>query len=187
MQVVQLRDGTAVRIRDLEPRDRERLRDGFDQLSPTARLMRFGHDITELTPSMLDALMDVDGHDHVALVAVDDADPEGTGLGVARFIREPYDTDAAEAAVTVAEGHRGRGIGTVLLQALATRAVQEGISEFRNYVLAENTAMQDVFRDLGAHVAVQGGPVLRMDLPLEDPLRADSDAALILRAIAREG
>ncbi len=187
MTVVRLRDGADVRVRDLEPSDRDRLRDGFDRLSPTARLMRFGHDVTELTPSMLDALMDVDGHDHVALVAIDPSDPDGPGLGIARFIREPYDTDAAEAAVTVAEGQRGRGIGTLLLQALAERAVREGVREFRNYVLVENTAMRQVFEDLGAHVAVQGGPVLRMDLPLEGPLQADSDASRVMRAIARGG
>ena len=187
MTVVTLRDGSHIRIRDLAPDDRERLREGFDRLSPHARLMRFGREVDELTPEMLDSLMDVDGHDHVALVAVEDTDPEGDGLGIARFIREPYETWAAEAAVTVAEGQRGRGVGTALLQALAHRAVDEGVTQFRNYVLAENDAMRAVFEALGAHVAVQGGPVLRMDLPLEGPLRSDSDANVILRAIAREG
>lgn len=185
MTVVTLRDGTPVRIRDLEPDDRDRLVAGFEELSPTARYMRFGREVDELTPEMLDTLMDVDGHDHVALVAIEDSDPEGDGLGIARFIREPYDTSAAEAAVTVAEGQRGRGVGTALLKALAERAVLEDVTEFRNYVLAENTAMRQVFEDLGAHVAVEGGPVLRMDLPLEGPLRDDSDAARVLRAVAR--
>lgn len=183
--VVTLRDDRHARIRDLVPDDRDRLLAGFHELSPTARVMRFGHEIEELSPEMLDALMDVDGHDHVALVAVDDADPEGPGLGIARFIREPYETHAAEAAVTVAEGQRGRGIGTALLQALATRALAEGVTEFRNYVLVENTAMRSVFEELGAHIAIQGGPVLRMDLPLEHPLRSDSDASRVLRAVAR--
>ncbi len=183
--VVTLRDGSRVRVRDLAPEDRDKLRAGFDELSPTARLMRFGREVEELTEDMLDDLMDVDGHDHVALVAVEDTDPEGDGLGIARFIREPYETTAAEAAITVAEGQRGRGVGTALLTALAERATREGVTEFRNYVLAENLAMRRVFEDLGAHVAVQGGPVLRMDLPLEGPLRDDSDAARVLRAIAQ--
>lgn len=187
MTVVPLRDGARVRIRDLAPGDRARLRDGFDHLSPTARLMRFGHDVDELTPSMLDALMDVDGHDHVALVAVDDADPDGPGLGIARFIREPYDTYAAEAAVTVAEGARGRGVGTVLLAALAARAVLEGVTELRNYILVENIAMRQVFADLGARTTLDGGPVLRIDLPIDGPLRSDSDAAAVFRTIAAQG
>lgn len=185
MTVVTLRDGSRIRVRDLAPDDRDKLRAGFEELSPTARLMRFGRQVEELTDAMLDDLMDVDGHDHVALVAVEDTDPEGGGLGVARYIREPYETSAAEAAVTVAEGQRGRGLGTALLRALAERATHEGVTEFRNYVLAENLAMRRVFEDLGAHVAVQGGPVLRMDLPLAGPLRDDSDAARVLRAIAQ--
>ena len=184
MTVVTLRDGSRIRVRDLEPTDRDKLRAGFEELSPTARLMRFGREVEELTEAMLDDLMDVDGHDHVALVALEDTDPEGAGLGIARFIREPYETTAAEAAITVAEGQRGRGVGTTLLVALADRASLEGVTEFRNYVLAENLAMRRVFEDLGAHVAVEGGPVLRMDLPLEGPLRDDSDAARVLRAVA---
>lgn len=187
MTVVAVRDGTLIRIRDLEPGDRARLQDGFDQLSPSARLMRFGQEVDELTPSMLDALMDVDGHDHVALVAVDDADPDGPGLGIARFIREPYDTYAAEAVVTVAEGQRGRGIGTALLAALAARAVREDVRELRNYVLAENTPMLQVFEELGATTTLDGGRVLRIDLPLEGPVRPDSPAASVFRAIARGG
>lgn len=187
MTVVPLRDGTRVRIRDLEPGDRDRLREGFARLSPTARLMRFGHDVDELTPSMLDALMDVDGHDHVALVALDDADPDGPGLGIARFIREPYDTHAAEAAVTVAEDARGRGVGTALLAALAARAVVEGVTELRNYVLVDNVAMRQVFGDLGARTSLDGGPVLRIDLPTGGPLRSDSDAAAVFRAVAARG
>lgn len=184
MTVVTLRDGTAVRIRDLEPGDRQRLADGFARLSPTARLMRFGHEVTELTPSMLDALMDVDGHDHVALVAIDDADPDGPGLGIARFIREPFDTYAAEAAVTVAQDQRGRGIGTALLAALAARAVREGVTELRNYVLVENVTMRKVFEDLGARTSLEGATVLRIDLPTSGPLRSDSDAARVFRNIA---
>lgn len=186
MTVVPLRDGTNVVLRDLRPDDRERLQRGFDALSPTARLMRFGHEIDELTPPMLDELMDVDGTDHVAIVALEEDDPDGPGLGIARYIREPYDTHAAEAAVTVAEGQRGRGIGSVLLAALGARAVQEGITEFRNYVLAENRAMQSVFEALGAHTTVAGGPVVRMDLPLDGILHPDSAASTLLRALASE-
>jgi GNAT superfamily N-acetyltransferase len=182
--VVTLRDGTRIRVRDLEPGDRDRLVEGFEGLSPTARLMRFGREVPDLTPSMLDRLMDVDGHDHVALVAVDEDDPSGPGLGIARFVREPYDTWAAEAAVTVAEGNRGRGIGTALLVALGERAVREGVTELRNYVLAENTAMREVFADLGATTAVDGGRIVRLDLPLDAPLPAESHAARVLRTAA---
>lgn len=184
MTVLSLRDGARVRIRDLRPSDRRRLLDGFERLSPAARLMRFGVALDELTPEMVDELMDVDGHDHVALVAVDDADPEGPGLGLARFIREPYDTQAAEAAITVAEGERGRGIGTALLAALAERAIREGITELRNYVLAENTTMRELFAEAGATTRVDGGTLVRVDLPLEGPVPADSPLVAMFRRIA---
>ena len=117
-------------------------------------------------------------------IGIDDADPDGPGLGIARFIREPFDTYAAEAAVTVAQDQRGRGIGTALLAALAARAVREGVTELRNYVLVENVTMRKVFEDLGARTSLEGATVLRIDLPTSGPLRSDSDAARVFRNIA---
>lgn len=92
-----------------------------------------------------------------------------------------------EAAVTVAEGQRGRGIGTALLTALAARAVRERITELRNYILADNAAMRDVFTGLGARTTIEAGAIVRMDLPLDGSGGSDSPAIAMFRRIAERG
>lgn len=169
---ITLRDGGRALCRPLAPEDRERLQAGFHRLSSNARYFRFGRHVEDLTEAEWDYLMAVDGLDHIAWVAVDPDRPEEPGLGIARCIREPFDHHAAEAAITVAEGHRGRGIGTALLGVLANHALAVGITEFRNYVLAGNHDMIEVFEALGGRVTTEGR-VVRVDLPLADDPAAD--------------
>lgn len=187
-----LMDGGRALFRPLSPDDRWRLQAGFDRLSTNARYFRFGRHVDRLSDEEWDHLLDVDGVDHLAWVGIDPDHPDEPGLGVARCIREPYDRHAAEAAITVAEGQRGRGIGTILLGILANHALSVGITEFRNYVLAENVDMLAVFEALGGHVTTEG-PVIRIDLPLRDDpdvlsegrLPPTGPAARVFRAFAR--
>ena len=64
-----LTDGTPVRLRPLGPADRERLRAGFERLSPESRYRRFLSPTPRLTERMLTYLTDTDGWNHVAIVA----------------------------------------------------------------------------------------------------------------------
>lgn len=189
---ITLRDGGRALFRPLRPDDRWRLQAGFDRLSANARYFRFGRHVERLSDEEWDRLLDVDGVDHLAWVGIDPDHPDEPGLGVARCIREPFERHAAEAAVTVAEGQRGRGIGTILLGILANHALAVGITEFRNYVLAENVEMLSVFEALGGHVTTEG-PVVRVDVRLRDDPDAEIDAggppvgpaARVFRAFAR--
>ena len=144
---VRLRDGSEVLIRPIEPGDREQLAAEFARLSPESRYRRFLVPMTRLTDDMLDYLTEVDHHDHEALVALDPA--SGEGAGVARYVRLEDRPDVAEAAVTVADVWQGRGLGTLLLELLAGRARQEGITRFTALMLAENTDMMELLENLG--------------------------------------
>ena len=55
----------------------------------------------------------------------------------------------AEAAVTVVDAWQGRGLGTLLLELLATRAREEGVAHFSALVLATNTDMLELLERLG--------------------------------------
>ena len=162
----ELRDGTEVLLRPLEPRDRERLAAGFEQLSPEDRYQRFHTTVLRLTERDLDYLTDVDQHHHLAWVALDLDDPDEAGVGVARAIRLPDEPRTAEAALTVAPAYRGRGAGTLLLGVLARAAMAEGIEVFRNYVLVDNRRMVAVLDELGAERELEAPGVLRVDLRL---------------------
>lgn len=183
---VTLRDGTTALLRPIEPGDKQRLREGLRLLSPRSRYLRFHAGVDELTEGQLRYLTEVDGHDHVAWVALNPAEPDEPGMGVARYVRLPDQPTVAEAAVTVADRYQGRGLGTVLLMLIARSAVQNGIRTLRNYVLAENTAMLGVLDDLVASRTDEGHGVYRVDMALP----ADPDdlpgpaAASVLRASA---
>jgi RimJ/RimL family protein N-acetyltransferase len=183
-----LRDGTAVLLRQIRPEDRDRLAAGLRELSPGSRYLRFHRDLSEFTPEQLTYLTEVDHLDHEALVAVDLDRAGNPGIGVARFIREPFEREVAEAAVTVADRYQGQGAATLLLGALAARAREVGITVFRHHVLTRNAAMLEVFDHLGATRELEADGLWRVDLAL--PKRArdlpDSPAGRAFRAVAKE-
>ena len=94
---VELRDGTRVLVRQIRPEDRDRLAAGFEQLSPSSRYLRFHSALDHLSDDHLDYLTVVDHVDHEAVVAIDLERPDAPGIGVARYVREPYEHDVAEA------------------------------------------------------------------------------------------
>ena len=147
MTEVHLSDGATVIVRPIRPSDRDLLLDGFERLSPQSRYRRFLAPMDDLSEPMLRHLTEVDHHDHEAIGAIDPA--SGHGIGIARFVRLADRPDAAEAAVTVADDWQGRGLGTVLLGALADRARSEGIHVFTAIVLAANEEMLEVLEHVG--------------------------------------
>jgi GNAT superfamily N-acetyltransferase len=163
-----LRDGREILLRSIRPSDRERLIAGLRRLSPASRYLRFHAAIDQLSDAQLDYLTDVDHHDHEAIVALDLTDLEVPGVGVARYIREPYEPTVAEAAITVADEYHGQGAGTILLGALAARAREAGIEVFRNYVLDGNHAMLEVFDHLGAAREREADGLWRVDLKVPE-------------------
>lgn len=146
-----LRDGTVVRLRPLGPADADELRAGFERLSPESRYRRFFSPISRLPDALVRRLTATDGENHVALVAetipLYDEPPEP--LGVARFFRDAARPDAAEVAVTVIDELQGKGLGAVLLEALARIARDHEIRVLTAQVLAGNLAMQALLRRVG--------------------------------------
>jgi GNAT superfamily N-acetyltransferase len=183
---VRLRDGTACLIRPIRPEDKDRLQQGLQLLSPHARYLRFNAHIDHLTPEQLRYLTEIDYSDHMAWVALDEDDPDGPGMGVARYIRLKDEPTVAEAAITVIDRYQGRGLGTVMLAVLGKSALEAGITTFRNYVVASNAAMLELFEQLGATLESAGGGLLRVDYPLPpdaDHL-PDTPAGRVMRQVA---
>jgi RimJ/RimL family protein N-acetyltransferase len=145
---VVLRDGSKVVIRQIHSSDAPLLADGFARLSPESRRLRFLRRKDELSAAELRYFTDVDHHDHEALGALDHAG--GRGVGVARYVRDADDPQAAEIAVTVVDDWQGRGLGTELLAQLSGRARAAGIRRFTALVSADNAAMTALLRRLCA-------------------------------------
>lgn len=184
---VVLAGGTRIRLRPIVPEDKEAIRAGFERMSPESRYRRFMSPMDELSPEMLRHLTEIDYVDHFAWAAFDLDRTGEPGVGVARYVRVPGEPEVAEAAVTVIDEYQGRGIGTLLLQALGAVALENGIKRFRGYVLEENEAIRDLLQGSGATMTHDGPGLMavEVELPGPDDDITDSPAYLALSALAR--
>lgn len=127
------RDGAALLLRPVLPGDAERFKSSGSFSRETLYRRYQGG-----TPSdaRLTYLFEVDYVDHFVWVVTDGAG--GPVVADARFVRDQDDPVSAEVALTVADGYQGRGIGTLLLGALAVAARVDGIKRFHARVLTDN-------------------------------------------------
>jgi RimJ/RimL family protein N-acetyltransferase len=142
-----LADGTEILIRPIEPEDAEQLRSGFERLAAVSRYRRFLSEIDHLTHSQLDYLTHVDHQDHEALAALCAA--TGTGVGIARYVRDPDDGSQAEVAIAVADAWQRRGVGAVLLARLVKRARANGIERVTARMIVGNEAARRLLTSVG--------------------------------------
>ncbi|WP_433656371.1 GNAT family N-acetyltransferase [Nocardia sp. CA-128927] len=162
-------DGGVVRLRPITPDDADALQEFHAALSDRTRYLRYFGPYPRISPKDLYRTTHVDYHDRVGLVLV-----LGTAIiAVGRY--EGLDRvgrRSAEVAFVVADGHQGRGLGSILLEHLAGAAAENKIETFVAEVLAENTTMVTVFRDAGYQVErSRDGSVLHLEFAI-DPSEA---------------
>jgi RimJ/RimL family protein N-acetyltransferase len=162
---VVLRDGSAVLIRPVRSADAPLLADGFARLSAKSRWTRFLSPKSELSPAELRYLTDIDHRDHEALGALSHDD--GRGVGVARYVRDAGDPQAADIAVTIVDDWQGRGLGTELVARLSDRARQEGIRRFTALVAADNAAVTGLLRKVSARLIDRESGTVEYELSLD--------------------
>jgi RimJ/RimL family protein N-acetyltransferase len=155
-RTVRLRFGDVVAVRPLERTDGPALAAAVDQMSEQSRFQRFHTGISRVSEEMVATPTDVDGHDHVALLAEDPAD--GQIVGVARFVRTSERADTAELAVRVADSWQRRGLATLLLRQLNERPAHVGIQHFTATILTDNAPTIALLKQLGeAQFSCAGG------------------------------
>lgn len=137
-------DGGTVHLRPIRPDDAEALVAFHSGLSQRTRYLRYFSAYPRIPERDLHRFTHVDHHYRVAFVAL----LAGEIIGVGRYEGTPG-SDEAEVAFVVADSQQGRGIGSVLLEHLAAAARESGITRFHAVVLAENTAMINVFKQAG--------------------------------------
>lgn len=152
---VDMPDGTHLVLRPVRPDDKERIAEAFARMSPRTRYRRFFAPINALSEPFLAALTEVDYVDRFAFVALACEGDHQALVGVARYARLE-DRSGAECALVVVDEYQGRGIGTLLLDALIFEALEAGIERFEGEVLAENGAMRGVLVENGARFGASG-------------------------------
>ena len=136
-----LPDGTQILIRPIQATDKLRLSAALGRLSRETIHRRFLAAKPRLTAAELRYLTEVDGWDHIALVATLASDPESI-VAVARCVRFADAPDTAEFAIVVGDPLQGRGLGSLLARELATAARSAGIRRFSATMAEENVAVR---------------------------------------------
>ena len=137
-------------IRPIEPTDKALLADGLRRLSDESARLRFLSSKPSFTAAELRYLTEVDGHDHIALVAIDDA--TGCLIGVARCVRLAGRPDTAEMAIVVGDPWQGQGLGRALATVLADAALAVGIRRFAATMLGDNEPARRLMRTFASRL-----------------------------------
>jgi GNAT superfamily N-acetyltransferase len=141
--------------RDITPGDKAALRRFHSHLSAETRYRRYHAAKGDLTTGDLKYLTEVDGHRHVAVVAVDPARPAEL-LGVARAVALDDAAAEAELAIVVRDDVQHDGVGAALVEALRHRARGEGMGVLIAEVQADNHRAVRFFQGQGARQRTAG-------------------------------
>ncbi|AZE49093.1 Acetyltransferase, GNAT family [Pseudomonas chlororaphis] len=142
-----LRDGRHVLIRPLTEKDREREYAFIKRLSPESRHMRFLGQIGDPSGAMLDQLMNTDGKQRMAYVALAHENGQLIEIGVSRYAATGE--HECECAVTVADEWTHLGLGTLLMEHLIQAARKNGFRQMYSIDAASNAPMRDLSQALG--------------------------------------
>jgi len=143
--VFELDRGIRVDIRPIEPGDKEKLVTGLRQLSDESIRKRFLAAKPRFTSAELRYLTEVDGCNHIALVAVLEQNPDQL-VAVARCVRLPDRPSTAEMAIVVGDPWQNQGLGRALATALADAALAVGIRRFAATMLGDNEPARRLMR-----------------------------------------
>src|SRR4051794_4882341 len=153
-----LADGRLLWIRPIVPGDAWRLQEGLRRLSRETIQRRFLSAKPRFTTAELRYLTEVDGVDHIALVAVDVTTHHL--VAVARAVRLPDDPATGGWAIVVADPLQGKGLGPRRARALVDAARAQGIRRFTATMAGENRAALRLLGHVTDHFersAIHGG------------------------------
>jgi GNAT superfamily N-acetyltransferase len=141
-----LLNGTLVTIRPIGPEDKGLLAEGLRRLTPETAYKRFLSPKARFSDAELKYLTEVDGHDHIAYVAV----IGDTLVAVGRVVKTAPDT--ADLAIVVGDPWQGLGLGGWLARLLAAHAAIEGVTRIAGTMLADNRPALRVLKSVSSDI-----------------------------------
>jgi acetyltransferase len=140
-----------MRIRPIEPADKEALAAGYLRLSDETIRRRFLTPKPRLSAAELRYLTEIDGHDHVAFVASPVEHPDWI-VAVARFVRNAEDPRSAEFAIVVGDRYQRCGLGSALARSLIEAAREHDVARFTATSLSDNVAVRRLVATISEHL-----------------------------------
>lgn len=189
--LVALPDGTPLALRPVHFNDWRNASASIERLSTDSLYRRF-FTVPKFTNAMLMRLADVDYVRQFAWVALAVDEPGQPGVGVGRYVHDGSGP-VAELAFTVIDDYQGRGLGSLLFDALAAAARVNGISRFSALVLYDNRPMLRILERAGARFVADDDPGAvrcEFDVPT-DPIVLDravfDELGHVAATVVREG
>jgi acetyltransferase len=164
-----LPSGGALFLRPVRPEDEPVIVEAFRRLDPADVRLRFFAPIKELPHEMAARLTQIDYDREMALIGFGDGGGLSGPVGIARLSADP-DNLQAEFAVIVRSDLKGRGIGGLIMRELIAYARTRDIGTLVGDVLAENSAMLALARELGFTAETEDSGIVRVKLPLTSPV-----------------
>ena len=146
--VLRAKDGSEIKVRFVEPRDREELQSYIRSLSSGSRYNRFLGALSELPKTELERFIHVGEADRFTVVATMVVDGFETIVGEARYAFHA-DTSSVEFGLSIDDRWQGHGIGKALLKNLECRAASFGAERIFGDTLRSNTTMIGLARKSG--------------------------------------
>jgi CRP-like cAMP-binding protein len=181
---VDLPDGSTVWFRPVLPDDATSLTEALREMSPANRRMRF-FSSAPLPPAVVRYLTDLDYRNHFAWAVTPPDVLRGQEMATGRMVRLPDAETVAEVALTVFDAYHRRGIGRVLLGAIAVAGIAAGIERFEAEILRDNQPSIKLFASLGAETIGGDDASIRVAITpdqLASPLPPTKVAALTVLA-----
>lgn len=164
---LRLADGTDVLLRWVKATDKPYFATGIATYSQESLYRRFLRSKGSFSESELRYLTEVDGENHLCLVAMVRENHEGVGIAVTQAIRVEDEPDAAEFGLFVGDRFQRLGLGRAMLLRLALAARERGYEFLVGEMFADNDAMFAVIDGLPLHAEwnLSGGiATMRLDL-----------------------
>ncbi|KJC57649.1 GNAT family acetyltransferase [Bradyrhizobium sp. LTSPM299] len=154
--VLRAKNGSEIKVRFVEPRDREELQNYIRSLSTGSRYNRFLGAMRELPKLELERFIHIGEADRFTVVATMVVDGFETIVGEARYAFHA-DTSRVEFGLSIDDRWQGHGIGKALLKNLECRAASFGAERIFGDTLRSNASMIGLARKTGyAFIASPG-------------------------------
>jgi len=151
---VVLRDGSLILLRPIRCDDIEAWVAFVGRLSERTKYMRFFHVPKKMGREDALRFCTVDYKNTFAYVAEVLKGQHRNIVAIGRYYRLPK-KNSAEVAFAIEDSYQGKGLGTKLMDCLATVALDNGITAFEGDTLTENVQMLDILRGYGFHVSFE--------------------------------
>jgi len=146
----ELRDGTKILVRPVRPEDEPLYPPFLAAVTQQDLRLRFFAPVKEFGHTFIARFTQIDYARAMAFIAIEES--SGNMLGVVR-LHADANYERGEYAILVRSDLKGRGLGYLLMQMILDYARAEDLKVIEGQVLAENTSMLAMCRELGFSIA----------------------------------